>query len=104
MLIDNQKVKIKISKRNKNWYANKGYDISNSEILVDIKDLTKGAKTYVEVRCDYCKKKFTRLWGDYYKVMNEKDACIKCKLKKQVKTHLYKDHSIYMIKQMNFVF
>ena len=84
MLIENQKVEIKITRANKEWYINKGYSNiqSGDKILVNVEDLTCGSKTKVQVRCDYCGKIVPVEWKDYVKRSNGKNACKNCRLKK----------------------
>lgn len=58
MLLD-QKIKIKWSNSNKNYYVSKGYPFTKirDEFEIDVKDLSRGSKLSVEFICDYCKGK-----------------------------------------------
>lgn len=84
MLVQNQKTKIKITKSNKEWYEQKGYDnIQKGEIiLVNVEDLTPGSHVKVQVKCDYCGNNIYVAWKDYFSRSNSKNACKNCKLKK----------------------
>lgn len=58
MLID-EKIKLKISNNVKEYYKNLGYkipNISNPEIEVFTKDLSKGSCVIVKCKCDVCGK------------------------------------------------
>ena len=55
MLLENQMISVKISKRNLEWYFSKGYECNKGdEIWVRAEDLTEGNNKYVYVKCDYC--------------------------------------------------
>lgn len=83
MLIKNQKIEIKITKRIEQWYKNKGYDTTNKTITVNAEDLSPGAKYKVNVICDYCGQTIQIAWRDYYRRINDnKYACVHCKMKK----------------------
>ena len=84
MLVQGQKVQIKITNSNKPWYESKGYsNVNKGEmLLVNIEDLTPGLHIKVKVRCDYCGKVVDVVWRDYVKRSNSKNACKNCRLKK----------------------
>lgn len=90
MLIQNQKIKIKITKTNKEWYKQKGYtNIHKGEtVLINAEDLTPGSHVKVQVKCDYCGKIIDVVWKDYVSRNNGKYACKNCKLKKASETTL----------------
>lgn len=90
MLIQNQKIKIKITKANKEWYEQKGYiNIHKGEmVLVNAEDLTPGAHVRIQVKCDYCGKTIDVVWKDYVSRNNGKYACKDCRLKKASETTL----------------
>ena len=84
MLIENQKVTIKWTNRNKNWYVSKGYKFTNynDTFVVDIMDLSYGSKIKVKAKCDYCGEPKDVQWKNYYNkyyLKNEKYACCHCK-------------------------
>ena len=48
-------VEIKINKRNRNYYKEKGYSCElGQKIKVKIKDLQKGTHIKIRYQCDYC--------------------------------------------------
>lgn len=90
MLIPDQKIKIKITKSNKEWYEKKGYINvhKGEEILVNVEDLTLGSHAKVQIKCDYCGGYSHVIWKDYVNRAPGKDACKNCKLKKGSETTL----------------
>lgn len=63
MIVENQKIRMKITPSNYNWYKNKGYNVKmRGAIEVDIKDLQKTSKAYVEVVCEECQEHFYRMY------------------------------------------
>lgn len=90
MLIPNQKIRVKITKKNKEWYEQKGYvNINQGEIiLVNAEDLTPGVKIEVKVKCDYCGDNIDTMWKYYFPHRNDKNACKHCRLKKASETTL----------------
>lgn len=63
------------------YYKDLGYDITLSEILIDIKDLSKNSKLKVRVKCEYCGDEKSITFGDYNKITKNKTtkyACSKC--------------------------
>lgn len=49
-------VSIKLTKLNREYYQQKGYDISQKIIVVNTLDLKENCTTMVEIKCDYCGK------------------------------------------------
>lgn len=92
MLIQNQMIKIKITKANQKWYEQRGYtNVCQGEtILVNAEDLTPGSHVRVQIKCDYCGKNVDVVWKDYIGHSNGKDACKSCRLKKASETTLRK--------------
>ena len=92
MLIQQQKIKVKIIQSNKEWYKQKGYaDICQGEtILVNVEDLTPGSHAKVQVQCDYCDEIVDVIWKDYISRSDGKYACFNCRLKKASETTLMK--------------
>ena len=92
MLIENQKIKIKWSRKNKKRYESLGYVFTNygDDFFIDIKDLTKGSEIYVKVICDYCGKEYDVAWYHYYDIKNkgQKDACYDCRHLKMYERNL----------------
>lgn len=86
MLKENQKIEMKWSTSNKNWYIEKGYHFTNmGEIFyVDANDLSTGSHQKVKIICDYCNKEINSIWRDYLHSINNhtKFACKKCRQKR----------------------
>jgi transposase-like protein len=71
MLIS-KRVKLRWNSKNKSNYIDKGYLFSSlgDEFEVDIKDLSKGSKANVKVKCDYCGKEQEIMYLGYNKSLN----------------------------------
>lgn len=103
MLIENQKINVKITKANKEWYEQKGYvNIHQGEvILVNAEDLISGSHVKVQVKCDYCGRITFVIWKDYVSRRNVKNACKYCRLCKASETTLkQRQDSLYKRAQM----
>ena len=85
MLVKNQKFKIKWTRKNNEWYIDKGYIFSNfgDYFEVNAEDLMPGSNQRVNVECDYCKKIVTPIWKDYLKC--SKDGIYACAEHRQLK-------------------
>lgn len=98
MLVPNQKIKVKITKANQEWYSQKNYENAfvGETIIVDAEDLTPGAHVKVKVICDFCGAYIDVVWKDYYRRNNGKNACKNCRLKKASETTLkQRQESLY---------
>lgn len=84
MIIKEQKIRMKITKRNINFYRKHGYnDVKIGDILiVGIDGLPKGSKIKVDVKCDYCGKIIKVSYRDYNNYKFDKYSCKHCKQKK----------------------
>lgn len=104
MLIQDQKIQIKINKTNKEWYEQKGYvNIHKGEtILVNVEDLTHGAHAKIKVKCDYCGKIIDVIWKDYINHNNGKNACRDCRLKKVSENTLTQRQSSLYTRALSF--
>lgn len=86
MLLENERIQMKWSKRNKGTYTRKGYDYFAGEYFYPyVKDVvlcSTGAK--IPVKCDYCGQIYYPTVKNYLKVKqrNEKDCCVSCKGRK----------------------
>ena len=82
MIIPNQLVKVRWTNRNKHFYEEKGYTYTKSGEWFDVKaeDLSHGSHTVIEVKCDYCGKKYHALFRDVVRGSTtiDKDACKDC--------------------------
>jgi len=81
MLITSQ-VSLKINHRIKNYYLNLGYDVSQNEILVKIKDLPENSSIKIACACDDCGIESLKTYQSYNKILrkNNKIVCKKCSL------------------------
>lgn len=98
MLVQNQKIEIKINKTNKVWYEQKGYtNIQKGDIIsVNAEDLMPGSHAKVRVKCDYCGTITDVVWKDYIVRSNNKNACKNCRLKKASENTLkQRQNSLY---------
>lgn len=88
MLLENQKVKITISKRNVSMYKSYGYSniTIGDEILIDVNQLSKGSHQKVDVKCDYCGRIIKVAYRDYINYKYDKYSCKCCR---QIKTNEY---------------
>lgn len=66
MILQN-KVLVKISNRNKNYYINLGYLVDNENIVIDIIHLPKGSNTKIKIGCDICNKELIVAYYNYNK-------------------------------------
>lgn len=69
-MIDNEQiVEVKITKNNREYYVNKGYEITDRTkiISVKVKDLYEKSRMYVDTECDICKTKRKLAYRDYIK-------------------------------------
>lgn len=81
MLVDKY-VKIKITKRNKDYYNNLKYNTDNKMITVKTEDVQKESEIIIHVQCDYCGKIIEKTIAKYnhgHKHGCMKDACNECK-------------------------
>lgn len=82
MLLE-QKVKVKWSGRNINYYESKGYEYTKlfEEFDVDVNDLPDSTNKKVKVKCDFCNNIFERRYGAYLSSLKKGegiDSCKKC--------------------------
>ncbi len=97
-MIINEKIKIKISK--KNIYSYTQYNpIIGESILIDSKNLSKYSHIRIKYECDICKNILSTTYKNYYKTINRKSSiddlfvlslCKKCTYIKSKKTMLDK--------------
>ena len=87
MLLENQKMDIRITNITESYFKGIGYDVKNGDkINIPIEELPKGSGLKVLVMCDYCNCVFEKQWR---KILMSKDDCCKdCKTKKMMKTSL----------------
>jgi hypothetical protein len=100
MLVENQIIDVKLSKKNLEWYNSKGYNGKLQDIIkVKAEDLILGTTTEILVICDYCliegiTKIFNKRFIDYIGDLNgkyvQKNACENCKQKRTQETNLLK--------------
>lgn len=84
IIIENQKINVKITKRNINMYKNYGHrNIKLGDIIsVSPTELSKGSNIKVDVKCDYCEKTVKVKYQDYVRYKFNKYSCARCRQKK----------------------
>lgn len=72
-MIINNKITIKVNNRTKQWFIDKGYNVTGNGEYIEIyaKDLNKGSHRKIEAKCDYCDRVVKRSYRDYYKSVNK---------------------------------
>jgi len=71
--------------RNKKWYVEKGYPFSamGMKFCLKVIDLPDGSNVEVEIKCDYCKKVYSKPWYRYIRENRDSevhtDCCIDCR-------------------------
>jgi hypothetical protein len=92
MILDKQ-AEVKISSSNYKYYKELGYLFNNGDtIIVDVKDLTIGSKSIVNIECDYCNQIKQSTYRNYLiniKKMN-KFACHGCGYQKNKELNMIK--------------
>lgn len=92
MIVD-ELIDIKITKRNKNYYNNLGYNTNNKIIKVHSGDIQHKSEIIIHVICDYCGSVIEKTVAKYHRGHKNgcnKDACEKCKYLKIKEVHLLK--------------
>jgi len=86
------KMIITINQNNKKYYSDLGYDISQGEIEVEIKDIQRKSSIMVNVLCDYCNSPKTPTYKSYMDSVERGGsyACKSCFSKKYKETCLKK--------------
>lgn len=91
----NETVKIKWTKRNRDYYENKGYKYTfdNDDVFIQTNDLSPGSGIKVNGNCDYCGDPICVPWNMYRERHDRypKDACKKCAPLKNKEMH-WVDH------------
>ncbi|HHX67591.1 MAG TPA: HNH endonuclease [Gallicola sp.] len=80
-MIVEQDFKVKVNKKNIEWYLSKGYLCNlKDEILVNVRDLIKNTHTKVSYECDNCGKIKSISFSSFNQRhnINEKTYCVKC--------------------------
>ena len=92
MIVD-ELIDIKITKRNKNYYNNLGYNTNNKIIKVHSGDIQHKSEIIIHVICDYCGSVIEKTVAKYHRGHKNgcnKDACEKCKYLKIKEVNLLK--------------
>lgn len=81
MLVENQLVEVKWSKKIRKWYESKGYCFTKTGDILKVRaeDLSPGSHKKVKVRCDYCGNETYVVWKDYKNYNYSKYACLHCR-------------------------
>jgi hypothetical protein len=76
-------VEIKITKKNIDWFLNKGYQVNRKEkVLVQTQDLQPNSTTPIQYKCDICKKNIKEItYRDYFRHQFDYDCCEECQRK-----------------------
>ena len=69
-MIIEQTLIVKLTKRNKKYYKEKGYKVDTSEILVNTNDLPLQSHYIVDVKCNNCNKIFQKEYKSVSKYKN----------------------------------
>ena len=92
-MIIQEKVEVKITNRNRNFYKNLNYIISGEKLIVYVKDLPKVSNVYVDVKCDICSKESNVSFCNYQTCFFKYNlyTCKKCSIEHKTKiTNLVK--------------
>ena len=73
----------------KDWYIQKGYDISQKSFIAKVNDLYPNSKTKILTKCDYCGKVFKRSYNRVNK--HDKHSCNQKECKNQLRKELNLD-------------
>ena len=94
-----KELEIKWNTVNRKYYESKGYIFTKygDAFICKIDDCLRGTKNQVECSCDYCGKKFQKMFYHYddNKEYVNKDACSDCKRKKLTEIKRIKNKIIY---------
>lgn len=95
MIKENQKIKIKINRRNKEYWESKGYNVNLKDIInVFPIELPDNSRLEVEILCDFCLSKgintiFKNRYS--YAIKNKNNhCCYKCRPYKTINTNIKK--------------
>lgn len=84
MIIEDQKIPVKITKRNVEYYSNIGFKNIKLKDVINVvpEDLIEGSNTKVKVLCDYCGKTIDVRYRDYVNYKYDKYSCASCRQRK----------------------
>lgn len=104
MLIENQFVDVKITKKNIDYYIDRGYENAELKSIIKVlaSDLTKGSHCKVNVKCDYCGDIVQVVYKDYYNYKDKKYACVHCRQTKTSEKNLLERRKILYSKALEF--
>ena len=106
MIVQDQKVQINWARNTKSHYISKGYEFTKfgDPFYVDVNDLPKTTKIYIDVICDYCGNKFKKQYGLYNAEISNginKCCCINCQPKKLSEAKLLINNEKYYNEFLN---
>jgi hypothetical protein len=86
-MILQDKVVVKLTNRNRNYYKLLGYETEEEFITIEVSDLSAGSNIKINIGCDVCK---TELYVTYYNYNNYKSnfgiyTCKKCSIEHKTK-------------------
>ena len=104
MLVENQEVEVKWSKRNREHYISKGYKFTKygDYFIVHVEDLPYGSNIKVKVLCEYCNEERHPRWRDYLKQKDNKYACQHCRQIRTSENSLKERQNYLYNKALNF--
>jgi hypothetical protein len=104
MIVENQKIDVKITRRNISIYKKLGYkDIKIGDVItIGVDDLTKGSQVKVAVKCDYCGNIVMVKYRDYMHYKFDKYSCKHCKQKKTSEYNLKQRQEDLYQRALNF--
>lgn len=90
MLVENQKIKIRINNFNQQHFKNLGYVFNlNDYIIIPVENLPYGSGIKVKVVCSYCGKIFDKAYRRFLE-SQDKICCKSCSKKKMMESSLEK--------------
>lgn len=91
-----EKIRILITKRNRQHFISLGYDINDKFLDIDNRHLTKGSHSLVNVKCDKCGNILLMQYNVYMKsIKNDLYYCQKCKYTRIKNTNMLKYDDLF---------
>jgi len=88
MLVEDQKIKVRVNNFNQQHFKNLGYVFNlNDYIIIPVENLPYGSGIKVKVICFYCKKIFYKQYRKFFEA-KDKTCCKKCSKNKMMESSL----------------